>query len=619
MGELLLQLTCKQQRISIILLIISFLLLGISLIITWMNPADKYEVSIFRSTPIIYWVALLLSLFIGFVVLINNCLSLEQNKLESKSALILVVIAYTSFLALWIIRGYYLWCSGDPLTHLGKIKDVLALGHIDEQNLYPITHILLAEVAKLLNMDIVLLHKYTPLCFSIFFILFMVLFVKSVLPNKNIAIFVFLVSVIPLHGYYLNLTPNHLSNLYLPLAFYIFMQYINIKGYQWCILFFIMVLLFPVFHPVSSLALLIMVTCLTPPVVTVVKRLCGKFLKLKQATGNRTIVLTSLILFIWITIWVSSFGVWDSTINNIYTLITEGSNTQLESLVGDIRYAQTYGYSVIKQFLKIYGGLLIFLVLTIISCALIWEKIKQKKSVFLYYQRLIALIIPLLLVILIMGILYFTNIGFGAKRLETYIVVLSMPFVGYSLMECVNRASNIRNKFHIRTILTSIFLVFVFVVAGLKLYPSPYTLSNNRQITITEAKGMNWLLYKRDNKLDITSLTISTARYADAFLTKDERSKAKVYYSISDNLKLPYHFGYGENMSLGEHYEKNVYMVLTYRDRIVYQETLPDMAYLRYTNDDFYKLEKDHSVFKFYENGGLNNYHIYSNLKNTSL
>lgn len=53
-------------------------------------------------------------------------------------------------------------------------------------------------------------------------------------------------------------------------------------------------------------------------------------------------------------------------------------------------------------------------------------------------------------------------------------------------------------------------------------------------------------------------------------------------------------------------------MVLTYRDRILYKEVFPEIEHLRFTDNDFDKLEKDNSITKLYANGGFDSYYIHS-------
>lgn len=598
--------TCKQQRISIFLLIISFFLLGISFIITWMNPATKYEASIYLSTPKIYWASLLISLFVGFFIVIKFNFT-DERKIYKNTGLFLLFLAFASFLSLWIVKGYYMWCSGDPMSHFGWINDILLTGHFEKENIYPITHIFVTQICHIININPIIPYKYIPLHFGLLYLIFMYLFAKAVLPNKRMTIFVLLVAVIPMGGWFINLTPNHLSNLTLPLAFFILFQYIDNKKYEWCILFLVMCFLFPIFHIVPSIALLIMIFTLTVPVLTLTEKVAKKYFKFNLTFNKKTSLVVTIVLFVWIITWISSFYVWDQVIRSIYILLTEGAPTQLDKLVDDISYAKSSGYSVIKQFLKVYGGKIIYLVLTAIGCIGLWKNIKKDEMTRASYLTLLVLTIPLIIVVFLMGILYFVNIfAFGPSRLEIYPIMISTLFVGYALFEYIKNGKCLR-----REIFVSVFLVFLFVIAGLKIYPSPYVLSANWQITRTEMNGMDLLLRTKD-KIPITSLSIGPKRYADALFAKDERSNVKVNLEVSEELKIPFHFGYDESINLGDHYGENIYMVLTYRDRILYKEVFPEVEHLRFTDDDFDNLEKDDSLIKFYENGGCDSYYIHS-------
>lgn len=569
-----------------------------------MNPADKYEASIFLSTPSIYWLSLLVSLFIGFYFVIESYF----KNLFRNSALILLFIAYISFLSLWIIRGYYLWCAGDPLTHLGWIKDTLLTGHTSEDIIYPITHIFLAQIATIFNIDPIIPHKYIPLLFGILYILFMYQFAKSVLPDKLSTIIILLLSFVPMQKYYLQLTPNHLSNLLLPLAFFVFMNYMKNRNYQWCILILIIIFLYPAFHPVPSIALLIMIISLTPPFITFVKKIMVKsfYCKGEQINNNNNVMLGVILLILIIT-WISSFYVWEKTIQNFYMFMTEGGTTQLDILTDNVVYASSYGYSVISQFFKVYGGVLIYLILTLIGCILLWKKAKEDNNVYLKYQRLIWLITPASISVLIMGFMYLTNIGFGAGRFEAYIILFLIMFVGYVISELI-RIHLVSNK--LIRISISLFLVGLFIIAAPNIYPSPYTWKTNLQVPRTDMIGMKWFISKKDDNTNFTANSISQPdRYAHVLLFPKERSIINIPRTIP---RLPYHFGYDQNSNLGDYYEENIYMVLNYRDQIYYKEVFPEIEHLRFTGNDFDNLKKDDSLTKIYDNGGFDSYYIHN-------
>jgi hypothetical protein len=568
-----------------------------------MNPAEKYEASIFLATPSIYWVSLVFSLFIGFFIVIKFTF-LDEKKIYKNSALLLLFIAFVSFLSIWIIRGYYLWGWGDPLTHLGKIKDVLLSGYIEKGNIYPITHIFLTQICSILNIDPIIPHKYIPLWFSILYLIFMYLFVKETLISKREVIFALLVAIIPMGGFFLNLTPNGLANLTLPLVFFLVLKYKDNRRYEWSLLLIFLCFYFTLFHLLVSLVLLLIIFSLSYPVLKSVESLMRKYFKINLTFGKIFSVGIAIILFIWIFTWASSFYVWEHTIKNLYMLLTEGASTKLSNLVSDAIYAHSYGYSVIEQFLKVYGGLCVYLLLTAIGFIILWKKIK-KNEVSLKHQNLLILTIPLIFIIAFMVLLYFTNIVyFSPRRLEIYIIMFSIPIIGYVLYEYINNRQSL-----IRTLSVSLLLVFLFIIAGMKTYPSPYVLDVNYQITKAEYIGMSSLFPYINNKIPITSLAVNVRRYKEVVLTKHERAKVVGW---KDNLTIPFHFGYNENNYLGNYYTEDVYMVLNDYGRIIYKEIYPEIAELRFTDDDFAQIEKDNTITKFYANGGFDSYCIRS-------
>jgi len=159
----------KRQRFQKVALIFLFSLLSIALIITWNTPATGYEASIYWSTPLILWVSLIASVTVGIALVVVSIAKkeLEQNSLW-KIGFLLVFLCYTVCLALFIIRGYYMWCmTGDPASHIGWIKETLNTGQVSATLIYPIMHIYLSEIVFMTDLDLVFLHKVVPLIFGL--------------------------------------------------------------------------------------------------------------------------------------------------------------------------------------------------------------------------------------------------------------------------------------------------------------------------------------------------------------------------------------------------------------------------------------------------------------------
>jgi len=206
----------QMQRFQKVTLIFLFFLLSVALIITWNTPATGYESSIYRSTPLILWVSLIASVIVGVVLVVVPIAKneLEQNSLW-KIGFLLVFMCYAVCLALFIIRGYYMWCmTGDPASHIGWIKETLNTGHAPASVIYPITHIYLSEIIFITDLDLVFLHKIIPLIFGLLCVLFMYAFARSMFSNLAGALLTGVISCSLAFDWYLNLTPNALANLF---------------------------------------------------------------------------------------------------------------------------------------------------------------------------------------------------------------------------------------------------------------------------------------------------------------------------------------------------------------------------------------------------------------------
>ena len=228
------------------------------------------------------------------------------------------------------------------------------------------------------------------------------------------------------------------------------------------------------------------------------------------------------------------------------------------------------------------------------------------------------------MLVIFVAFLYVANTEFGPNRVIIYVILLCTLFVGYILYEIIRKSKihdhphrKSRIKFSSFNVLgITVLLLFLFVIGALQLYPSRYTLEPNSQITLTEFDGMNWFLNKKDIHLDQTSLTVNTYRWASMFLTPQERSKrSDILYPGADiptNLLIPWHFGYDQMQNLGQFYDSDIYMILSERCRLIYQKTWPEMAKIRFQNEDFSRVEEDTSIDKLYSNGGLDIYYVHS-------
>jgi hypothetical protein len=526
---------------------------------------------------------------------------------------LLVFLSYTICLALYIIRGYYLWCMlGDPADHLGIIKQIITEGHVPRSICYPVAHIYTTELSQMLSIYLISLHKLIPLFFGLLYVLFMYLFAKSILPGKGQVILATVASCSLAQGWYLNLTPNHLSNLLLPMLLFILVKVFTTRKLQWEILLLILVFLYPPFHPVPSIVLIIILISLWLP--KRVFALINKDVQTDDSGIGKFDLTLSLILCVWIITWVSSFYVWEYTIQNIHLLMVEGAPSHIETLLSGIAYAEGYGYSVIEQAFKVFGGIFVFVILALICIPILWKEMRSSKK----FNELFSLYGPLAILGLFVIAFYFLNVGFGPLRLLTYVAVICTIFTGFILYRLIEKIRQINNVHLSKLALGLIIILLVGVSIGgmVKLYPSPYIMSVSWQTTQTEVEGMKWYLYNRDFDIKITGISLTPYNFAKLLLTKDEREKmgptGRLRQPTPEELIVPFHFGYNNHSSLSTSYNIDAYLGLPQRVKSIYVDVYPEIAEYRWYPSDFEKLEHDPGLDKLYSSGGFDLWYIHA-------
>lgn len=598
----------NQRNIFSTLYILCLLLDIYALIITNSSPAVGYESSIYESTPIIFWISIVLSIVCGVIAIIYYIFTekLDQSRLWIVG-LFLIILSYTMCLSLFIIRGYYMWCmNGDPSTHIKYVNQILTTGKISTQLFYPALHIYTSQILLLLNINVVTLHKILPLFLGILYIPFIYLFSKSIFTDKNQIILSTVIGSTFANGWYLSFIPNGLSNLYFPLLLFIILKVNSIKDVRWEILALIMVFFYPIFHLIPTLVLIIFISTLS-----LVNFILHKMSNTNvDADKNREFSKFKLTLFILLVVcditWISSFYLWDYAVKNFYTLITEGDSTQISYLVKNINYAQGYGYNVIEQALKTNGGPLLYVLVTVVSLPTVWKHKNNERL-----SNLLSLYGPLFFICLFIVIFYFSNVLFSPLRMVTYTTIICTPFLGFSLNDLISKIRAKPKRVYIFSFIGLICLLFIIWINGiLTLYPSPYTLGTSYQTTVSEVEGTSWLFENKNVSLETTGITVAPFRFGEFLLTDEQRKLQNLHEKNPDYLKVPYHFGYDNNSQLSSYYNQSLYMGINERDKRIYVDVVPEIADIRWVPKDFEKLNDDVSLKKIYSSKKFEMFYI---------
>ena len=592
---------------------ICFALIVAVLIISNNSPATGYEASIFTATPIIVWVVIIFTLICGLGITLHQLYIRNHGKYNLWFiGVCLIVTSSLIVFSVHIFRGY-IHLGGDVTTHLAYVQNIISSGHFESQNVYPVLHVYLTQLSQILHIDPMTLILYVPVLFYVVYMLSLYLMARAVLPEKGHAILATIAGIVlPLYFILFYATPINMADMLIPFTFLLCIKHISRyypRTIQVVLLLLLMIFLLPMFHPITTGALLIMLLTIT---------LSGKAYNLlnrkKHTIGDeyRFPMLIFAILFIWAISWVRGLHIWDETARRVWESITlGGATTGIMALQADIAFASSYGYSVVEQFFKIYAIPLLYAILTLISIPVLLSKLPGNSKL----RSLLAWCGLLGIYIVAMATTFGPDIGFFLGRMTRYILMTSAMFVGYISYEALEKARlvslrNLWHKFNLCLLAVAMLVSFINVVFAS--HGSRYILSPNDQITRSEIRGMDWFI---SNKIpEVSSLFLSTQGYRLKYLffTYHEAIQREDIPGWPPIPQPPYHFNYDKQKSLGEAYNEDNYMVLNKQDRLLYTEVWPEIAEYRFYPQDFEKLEQDPSVDKLYASNGLDVWYIHS-------
>ena len=601
-----------RQRFQKVTLVFLFFLLSIALIITWDTPATGYESSIYRSTPLILWVSLITSVAVGVTLVV---VSIAKNELDQnplwKIGFLLVFLCYTICLALFIIRGYHMWCmTGDPASHIGWIKETINTGHIVDTILYPAGHIYLSEIVFLTGLDLVILHKIVPLIFGLLCVLFMYVLAKTIFVKNSVCLLVTVLSCCLVHTWYLRLTPNILANFFLPLVIFLVYKNVQQRTWTWVVPLIITLVLMPVFHPVPTMVLAMVFISIG--IFAILSRINSHWQigKLNNFTGGISgIISPFLIMLVWFVFWVSLFSVFSRQILSLYDAITFGTDDSwISGLTDTASTATAYGYNVIEQIMRNLWSQIILCTISALALPLIIKEYLESRI----NTSVLSLLLVFITVIPLSAIFYLFDLAFTPQRLLYAISMFGIFFAAYFLAFFLT--DNLKwHSISLNPCKKSFFALVVifglFVGGLLALYPSPYILSASWQNTHSEVEGLLFSYDHRDVTVPLTGISIAPGRFSHAFLAPEERATQKLPLYLKDQL-VPYHFGYDANSSISSSYTHETDIIITQKAKRMYLDVFPELEEIRYTRQDFDRLRVDPALHFLYSNGEFDYYKV---------
>lgn len=589
------------QALKMLLVINYVLLLSALLIILLTPPARGYEFSIYDAYPNYFWCLIIASIFLGQICAVLSVLDDSTSKYWPLGFLA-AVIANCLLLFLPVIRGYFIYGSGDVLTHIGYMKDIGNYASIGS-NHYPILHMLGFSMHEFTGLSFGIITMIIPPIFSIVSILYWYILGKEIFNDKSKVVILVLIAFLPMYGLMNSLfTPNHESFLMLPLVLYCLIKSQNAADKREVSAILITLsLLIVLFHPL--IAIMVMSIYALQYVSDLISKLT---LSSKPHAKNTWIVIAimAMIFSIWSTYIYLLTDVLDSLISSI--MGTDAVESEFLAQLDLLSQVEVDIIYLIKLGLFTYGLDAILGLLALIS--ILYLLILYTKGGIKIPHFLLFSMVCFILFFTLGVTIFFTINEFGYGRVYNVAQIFSLIIISSSVVTAYRRLQNIGNfKKVIFCALTCTIVIVLIVLSAFTLHLSPNIKQVNQQVPMSDYYGMATFFEKRDDSILILEHGTSQMRFHDAIYGCSYPEVNIRYDWGGGNSLLPVdHFGYNASYSLGSNYDGKRYFLLTTQGKDFYEHMYPEFPdKWRFIERDFERLESDASVIRVCSNGNL--------------
>lgn len=591
----------KNPKLIKNLSILAFIFLILAILILFVTPsAVGYELSLYEALPWSFWIFSVSNVVISEIVIILSSVSKKCNYWQY--GFLSLLTGYVLLLLLPTLRGYVLYGrgQGDILVHIGLTKDILYMGHINE-NFYPMFHILSANL-NYIGFPLESATNFISAYFSIIFIIFIYILAKSISKNTRKTLFILAFASPLLFSYFhVSVHPSILSVFILPLFLYSFHRCrIGDNGLKFKIIALLIAFLIVFFHPVTNIIIIVILI-----VFSISSFFQDKINIHKSKKGNvRYLVMLLTVSFF---AWALSFYEVTQRIGRIFEgLFYQTESSVTESYVSLLSVANLSILQTIQFFINKYGPIVMYFTISFFSVIYVLNNIRKRK--IKYFE--ISYCLQFLAGIIFSGIFLFGYfIENEPLRVSRYAIIMSIIISALVFYEIF---MNSRRKFKRKLITIIIVLVIcsTSVLGVLNIYASSRVYKPNNQLTHMEKNGFCWFLEKRNRQISLVKTGFDLGKYEIYYFGFENY---KYNWGKSEENVIPSHFGYGENKTLHESFEyRNLYMITSEFNRqayLVFPKNVRERTH-QYLNEDFKKLNNDYTVNKIYENGEFENWII---------
>jgi len=616
-----------------LLLTVAYLMFVTAVIIAYTSPANEYEVSIYQSTPTLYWVGIAVAIVVALAVM-----TFSNDESQRRFSLLLAGLTTTSVVALPILRSYYFYGLNDSLTHLGWTR-ALANGDIGPMEMvYPGTHMIAVFFHELAGFSVEWSMQIVLVLLTLLFFVFLPLSAREVISDRRIvyltAVSAFLVLPVNNVGVHMMFMPFTGALFFFALVLYLLFKYtlqdsdtlqestegwggwprkdrlrrstenglrryLSTAGLMLITAEAALVL----FHPQVAVNALIVFFTMSGVQFFYRRQIKDHPIASSRAIYGQTIILTIIFLA-----WTSGDGHFVRYLDQITTAATSlfsGSPETGQAINQRGSSLSELGTSLAELFVKLF---LVSFVYVILSVALVVTKLagrldpneNRSSTVIMYFTYFGFAWAPFIVLHNIGGLsentYLFRYVGFGMV-VGTLLGSISLYFATVRF--------RLRNPFDSDPVLRAVAVVFAVCLVALSwqvLFHSPYMFKRTQHVTEYQMSGYETAFEYQNDEVPFSGVRALRHRYADVLYEQEEPTwswnEGRKEISVPESVLLH---------NLSSYYERPHYLPVTDetigREVVAYRE-------LRYSRASFEAIEGYSGVHRVQSNGGFVLYYV---------
>jgi len=559
------------------------------------DPATGYELSVYKATPLTFWVGVGVALLAGLVVAWFGATAAGRTV-----GCVLGGGAVSAVLALPLLRGYYFLGHADTMTYFGWVKDIAAGGLTPDELLYPGIHTLAVFVGQGARLPLWRALLLVVFLFCVAFFVFFPLAVRRLVDRDRIvtlaAFSAFLLLPVNLLSTHVQAHSFTQTLLFSALVVFLLVLYLRTEGEQARgravgALLALSTSAMVLYHPQQAANLLaVFLAVAVSQFVTGALNWRRKFRPIYAQTG-----LFGTVFVAWTARHYSSIEIPLSNLATGLLGYLRGSPpTAGEEVVTQAQSLSAIGAGLVEIYLKLFLVSTVYLGLAgLLALAVVWNRTDYD-----FPDRLVALFAVGVVAVSPLPVAYFLgNVSEHYFRHLGFIMLLVSVFGALALSEGHQLFDRSRRG-GLGTLYSygvPVALALMLVLSLVAFLPSPYIDKPNRHVTQSERAGYETALDSTPEDAEFAALQGKLYRYYDGIYgTTDTPNNRR---SVS-----------AQNMtSLGSFFDGEGYVAVSEYER---QREVDAYRQLRFSRAEFASLRTQTDVDRVFANREMTLYRV---------